>query len=243
MNEDHKCALVTGAGTRLGRALAISLAGQGFTICAHYHTSEAGVASLVESIVSEGGRAKAIKGDLSKPEVAEEIAGSALDEMGRIDLLINNASVWKPTPLDSLSADQFDEILTINLRSHFLLSVRLGLVMKRNGSGHIINILDWSVDRPYADHIPYGIAKAGLAAATKGLARALAPEVRVNAVAPGAVLLPDATDPEQAEAIRRATPLHRIGKPEDVTGAVLYLIEADYATGTTITIDGGRSIR
>ena len=115
--------------------------------------------------------------------------------------------------------------------------------MKRQGSGLIVNMLDWSIDRPYPDYLPYGIAKAGLCAATRGLARALAPEVRVNGIAPGTVLLPDGMEEARAEAIRKAIPLGRTGEPADIAEAVVYLLGAEYATGTILTIDGGRSLR
>jgi pteridine reductase len=151
--------------------------------------------------------------------------------------------LWEATPLATLSAEEVDRALAINLRSPFLLAVRLGRAMKEAGEGVIINVLDWSVDRPYADYLPYGIAKAGLAAATRGLARGLAPEVRVNGVAPGAVLLPEGIDHKEADTIRRAIPLQRIGQPSDVAEAVVYLALAEYVSGTILTIDGGRSVR
>jgi pteridine reductase len=114
--------------------------------------------------------------------------------------------------------------------------------MKTRGGGHILALLDWSLDRPYADRIPYTMAKAGLRAGVFGLARALAPEVRVNAISPGAVLLPEGTDPALRERIRRATPLGRIGQPRDVVDAALYLLRSEFTTGTVLTVDGGRTV-
>ena len=236
-------ALVTGAARRVGREISLTLARKGYQIAAHYHRSETEVATLVDEIISSGGSATPFGADLSEPGGAESLAERVLEFSGPVDLLVNNASLWKPTSLNDLTADEFDRMLAINLRSPFLLALDLGRAMKKCGSGQIINILDWSVGRPYANFLAYGIAKAGLAEATRGLARALAPEVRVNGIAPGAVLLPEETDSEQERAILRAVPLGRIGTPGDVAAAVLYLAEADYATGSILTVDGGRSVR
>jgi NAD(P)-dependent dehydrogenase (short-subunit alcohol dehydrogenase family) len=242
MSQQQKTALITGAGARIGRALALRLAREGYAIGAHYRSSEKAVASLIDEIEARGGHARGFHVDLARPEAADHLAGAALAEWGRIDLLINNASVWTPVSLDALTPEKVDRILAVNLRSPFLLSVRLGRAMVQAGGGGIIHILDAAIDRPRSEYLAYAATKAGLAATTRGLASALAPTVRVNAVAPGPVLLPEATKLEQAEAIRRTVPLARIGKPEDVVGAVLYLLDAPYVTGTTLTVDGGRSI-
>lgn len=238
-----RLALVTGAGRRVGRAIALGLAADGFDLALHYNRSREEVDSLARAVESSGRRAVVFFADLSKGDGPAILSDSVLEAFGRCDLLINNASSWPRTPIDSLSEADFDEALAVNLRSPFLLAVAIARGMRRHGCGLIVNILDWSIERPYPDFIPYGIAKAGLAAATRGLARALAPEVRVNAVAPGTVLLPEGIAPESAEAIRRAIPLGRIGEPGDIVGAIRYLLGAPYVTGTILTVDGGRSLR
>jgi pteridine reductase len=242
MTKTAKTALITGAGARIGRALALRLAREGYEIGAHYRSSQQGVASLIGEIEAGGGSARSFRIDLAQPDAAEELAEQVLTAWDRIDLLINNASVWTPASLETLTSEEMDRILAVNLRSPFLLSTRLGRAMQRTGGGGIIHILDAAIERPRPEYIAYAAAKAGLAATTRGLARLLAPTVRVNAVAPGPVLLPESIAPEQAEAIRRSVPLQRIGKPEDVMEAVVYLLGADYATGTILTVDGGRSI-
>lgn len=243
MSQTGKIALVTGAARRVGREIALRLAGAGMSVAVHANTSSRAAQALVEEIRGAGGNARAYTFDLATPDGAESLARAVLRDEARIDLLVNNASTWARTPLADLDAEQFDRTIAVNLRSPFLLATKLGLEMKRRGGGLIVNMLDWSVDRPYPDYVPYGVAKAGLLAATRGLARALAPEVRVNGVAPGTVLLPEGMDEDRAEAIRKAIPLGRVGNPLDVADAVIYLLGADYVTGTILTVDGGRSLR
>lgn len=240
---DGKVGLVTGAARRVGRAIALRLAREGMAVAIHYHRSRDEAESLLREIVDAGGVARAFAADLAAPGGPAELARSVLSSFGRVHLLVNSASIWLRTPVLALDPEEFDRTVAVNLRSPFLLAALLGRSMKENGEGLIVNVLDWSIDRPYPDYIPYGITKAGLAAATRGLARALAPEVRVNAVAPGAVLLPEGTDAEEAEAARRATALRRIGDPADVAEAVVYFLRAPFTTGATLVVDGGRSLR
>ncbi len=227
----------------MGRAIVLGLASDGFELALHFHRSRDEIDRLIGQIDGLGGRAIAYPADLALRGGAGKLAESVLADFGRCDLLVNNASSWPRTPIDSLTEEDFDETIAVNLRAPFLLAVACGRAMRSHGGGLIVNMLDWSIDRPYPDFIPYGIAKAGLAAATRGLARALAPEVRVNAIAPGTVLLPEGIVPERAEAIRRAIPLGRVGAPEDVLGAIRYLVDAPYVTGAILTVDGGRSLR
>jgi len=240
---ERSTALVTGAGTRVGRRIAQVLSREGFDLAIHYHSSRAEALDLAREIRAAGKVARVYRADLSRRGSAERLAAAVLRNQSPVALLVNSASVWIRTPIGRTPAEAFDRLMAINLRSPFILSVILGGAMKRRGAGVIINLLDWSLDRPYPDYVAYGITKAGLAAATRGLARALAPEVRVNAVAPGAVLLPRGIRRARADAIRRAVPLGRIGSPDDVAEAIAYLARAPYATGTILTIDGGRSTR
>lgn len=238
-----KVALVTGAGARVGRRIALRLAESGFAVAAHYHTSGSGAAEVVREIRSGGGAAESYRTDFSLVDGAGKLADAVRADFGRIDLLVNSASLWEKTPLAELTETQFDRLMTVNLRSPFFLSLAVGRLMKEQGEGLIVNLLDWSIERPYPGYVPYGMTKAALAAATRGLARALAPEVRVNAVSPGAVLLPEGIGPAESEEIRAAIPMKRIGSPDDVAEAILYLLRAAYVTGTILTVDGGRSLR
>ena len=180
--------------------------------------------------------------DLGRPETIAPLVDEVETRMGPVAVLVLSAAIYPREPLANIAADSFETTLRINLISPFLLAHALGMRMKARGNGRILALLDWSLDRPYADRIPYTVAKAGLRAGILGLARALAPEVRCNALAPGAVLLPEGTDPALEERIRRAALLRELGTPADVVEAALYLLRADFVTGTILTVDGGRTI-
>jgi NAD(P)-dependent dehydrogenase (short-subunit alcohol dehydrogenase family) len=214
-------------------------------VALHYHRhrdqAEA-LAALLNRHEVGTGRAACFAADLSDPHAKEPLIDQVEREMGPLEVLVLSAAIYPQDPLESVEADRFEETLRVNLVSPFLLARAAGLRMKARGRGTITALLDWSVDRPYADRIPYSIAKAGLRAGVLGLARALAPEVRVNGVALGAVLLPEGTSSELAERIRTAAPLQRIGTPMDAADAVRYLVQAEFVTGTILTVDGGRSV-
>lgn len=243
---DRRLALVTGAGIRLGRAVSEALAARGYRLALHYHHHKAEAGELAKQI--RGSRpdrddsASCFPADLSDPTAAATLAAAVEETMGPVDLLVLSAAIYPRNPLPEITPSSLEETLRVNLTTPFLLARDVGLRMKARGTGAIVGLLDWSVDRPYVDRIPYTIAKAGLRAGLLGLARALAPEVRVNGIALGAVLLPEGTPPELRERIRRAAPLDRIGAPHDVAEGVLYLADAGFVTGTILTIDGGRTV-
>jgi NAD(P)-dependent dehydrogenase (short-subunit alcohol dehydrogenase family) len=245
MAERDPLALVTGAGIRLGRAVSEMLAHHGFRVALHYHRhrdqAEA-LAALLHPNGADLGRAACFAADLADPHAMEPLVDTVEREMGPLEVLVLSAAIYPRDPLEAVEADRLEETLRVNLVSPFLLARTAGLRMKARGRGTITALLDWSVDRPYADRIPYSIAKAGLRAGVLGLARALAPEVRVNGVALGAVLLPEGTGSELQERIRTAAPLQRIGTPMDAADAVRYLVQAEFVTGTILTVDGGRSV-
>ena len=251
MTDRDPLALVTGAGIRLGRAVSELLAQHGFRVALHYHhhreQAEA-LAALLHSrgggtpLRGHGGRAACFAADLSDPHAMDPLVDTVEREMGPLEVLVLSAAIYPRDPLEGVNPDRVEETLRVNLVSPFLLAHAVGLRMKARGRGSITALLDWSMDRPYADRIPYSIAKAGLRAGMLGLARALAPEVRVNGVALGAVLLPEGTSSELQERIRTAAPLQRIGTPMDAADAVLYLVQAEFVTGTILTVDGGRSV-
>jgi pteridine reductase len=255
MQMQGRLALVTGAGIRLGRALAEGAADRGMRLALHYHrhgreaeelaarvrASRAGLAHP-SSPAAASPQALCFPADLSRPEEAEALAETVESAMSGIDVLLLSAAVYPREPLEGITATALEETLRVNLVSPFLLAREIGLRMRARGGGRIVALLDWSLDRPYVDRIPYTIAKAGLRAAVHGLARALAPEVLVNAVAPGAILLAEGTSEAYRERVRAATPLGRLGEAQDVVRAAFHLAESDFVTGTVLVVDGGRSV-
>jgi NAD(P)-dependent dehydrogenase (short-subunit alcohol dehydrogenase family) len=232
-------ALVTGAAVRVGREIALELGRAGAHLLLHYRDSEAEARATAAEIRAGGAECTLVRGDLSDPAVVDRIAA----ECRAADLLVNSASIFPRTPLPDLTPRVFDEIMATNLRAPFFLARTIGLAMKERGRGAIVNVADWAALRPYPGYLPYCISKAGLVAATKGLARALAPEVRVNTVAPGPVLLPEDLSAKERRRVLDATPLGREGTPGDVARAVRFLAEgSDFITGAFLTVDGGRLI-
>jgi pteridine reductase len=237
-----RTALVTGAARRIGRAIARGLATRGARIAVHYGRSAADAAALVDEIRGAGGTAEAFAADLADPGAVLALAARVEAELGPVDVLVNNASVFYATPLDTLGERELDDNLAINLKAPYLLSLRLGRAMRTRGAGKIVNIGDAGATHPYRDYLPYCISKAGVVALTEGMARALAPAVQVNCVAPGPILLPQGASAADEAGILARTPLARFGGPDAVAAAVIYLVENDFVTGTTLVVDGGRSL-
>ncbi len=238
-----KVALVTGSAVRLGKAIALALAEQGIHIILQYRTSEKEARVAAAQIRRKKVHAHLLQCDLSNSREVERLARQAPALLGRVDILVNNASEFFSTPISSVTEAEWDRFLDVNLKAPFLLSRSLGMEMVKRGGGKIINITDVSAFRPWADFIPYSVSKAGLVTLTQGLAKALAPRVQVNAIAPGTILPPvTGWTSRQRERTLRSIPLKRFGAPEDIVRAVLFLIESDYITGTVIPVDGGKSI-
>jgi pteridine reductase len=237
-----RVALVTGAGQRVGRAIALALAARGMKVAIHYHESAAGAAETAELARRAGGEGWTVGADLRTAAEAERVVRDTAAHFGTLDALVNSAAIMLRTPVHDVTPAQWDEIMAINLRAPFFAARAAAAVMGTRG-GAIVNIADLAGMEAWPQYVPHGISKAGVLQMTRALARTLAPHVRVNAVAPGAVLLP--TDWTDADAARLAgtTPLGRIGTPGDVAQAVCYLLEADYVTGDTLIVDGGRHIR
>jgi pteridine reductase len=238
-----KVALVTGAARRVGKAIALALARRGAHVAISYNRSAGEARQTVQEIEACGVRSLAVRGDIRRGAEVDAIVTEVMADFGRIDILVNNASNYYKTPFDSLTEEQWDDLVGTNLKGTFLVAKRVGDEMLRAGSGKIINLADWAGFRPYKDYIPYCVAKAGVIALTTALAKTLAPNVQVNAIAPGPVLLPEDFDDSVREAVIRATPLHRVGTPEDIAQTVVFLVEgSDFITGATIVVDGGRLI-
>jgi NAD(P)-dependent dehydrogenase (short-subunit alcohol dehydrogenase family) len=236
-------ALVTGAAKRVGRVIALELAGRGANIVVHYHTSRSEAEATVAAIEAHGVQAFALGADLGQTAEVERLAAEAEARSGGVSILVNNASNYFRVPFDELDETVWDASLDVNLKAPFFLAWHLGRAMRGRGMGHIVNLADWSGERPYNDYLPYCVSKAGIICLTKALAKALAPTVQVNAVAPGPVMLPADMGEAERQAVVRATPLKRIGTPEDVARCVRFLVEeASFSTGALFLVDGGRLI-
>jgi pteridine reductase len=237
-----RVALVTGAGRRVGRAIAIALGARGMRVAVHFNGSADGARETAALIQKGGSEAQTLPGDLRDPSVPVSLVRAIIDRFGALDVLVNSAAVMERTPFGDVTAGQWDAMFALNLRAPFLLSQAAAPELARR-EGAIVNIADLAAFESWPAYIPHGITKAGVVQMTRSLAQVLAPRVRVNAVAPGAVLLPDDWDEASRNRIIETTPLRRLGSPDDVARAVIYLIEADYVTGDTLLVDGGRHVR
>lgn len=240
---ENKVVLVTGGARRIGAAIARGVHAAGASVLIHYHGSETEAADLARTLEkTRAGSAAVVKADLLDREAPAALVGRAEDDFGGLDVLINNASTFYATPMGSIGEEQWRDLVGTNLRAPLFLA-QAAAPLLRSRQGAIINLVDIHARRPLRDHPVYCAAKAGLSALTLSLARDLAPDVRVNAVAPGAILWPEAEeDLESREKILRQTCLGRAGDPSDIVQCVMYLVTADYVTGQIIAVDGGRSI-
>jgi len=208
----------------------------------HYSTSEKGARQTADEIVAGGSDARTLPGDLTDPATGPRLIEHTHKVFGGLDVLINSAAVMLRTPVGEVLVEDWDAMFALNLRAPFFLSQAAARVMEKHG-GAIVNIADLAAFETWRGYVPHAITKAGVVQMTRSLAHALAPKIRVNAVAPGPVLLPEGWTQEQADKLISTTPLGRLGRPEDVAQAVLYLLNADYVTGETIIVDGGRHVR
>lgn len=237
-----KIALVTGGGRRVGRALAMALAARDAVVAVHYKESASGAREAVSEIARNGGRAQAFSADLTQSSGPESLIDKVVAAFGRLDVLVNSAAIMQRTPFGDIEAEEWDRIFALNLRAPFFLS-QAAAPHLRSARGAIVNIADLAAFETWPAYIPHGLSKGGVVQMTRALARILAPEVRVNGIAPGTVLLPDGFSESGAAHLTDTTPLKRSGSPEDVASAMLFLLDADYITGETIIVDGGRHIR
>jgi NAD(P)-dependent dehydrogenase (short-subunit alcohol dehydrogenase family) len=241
MNLTGIWAIVTGAGRRIGRAIAVALAERGADIVVHCHRSPGEAETTASHVRALGRRALAIAADQCDWSAVERACREAWELTGGIDILVNNAAIYRRTPLATVSERDWDELLDTDLKGPFAFARFLGPRMKQRGRGKIISIADVGAERVWPGYIPYCIAKAGLVAMTRGLAKALAPEVQVNAIAPGTILWPEDFDEARKEHVLKGVPMGRVGSAGDVARAVCFLVESgDYITGAVLPVDGGR---
>lgn len=243
MHLENRTALVTGSAVRLGRAIALGLAGEGMRVIVHHHSSAEAAAEVVEEIRRTGGEAVALRADLADHRQVERLAEEAEAAFGGVDVLVNNASVFPEAGLSEVDEAIWDHTLAVNLKAPFFLTQRLGARMRERGEGVIVNLADLAGIQSWAGYAAHGVSKAGLVHLTRVAARALAPEVRVVAIAPGTVLPPEGLPEETIAELARRIPLGNSGTPGDVVDAVLYLLRARFVTGEVHLVDGGRHLR
>lgn len=242
MNLQGKIALVTGGAKRVGKAIVRALAARGCKLVVHYHTSQIAAEETVRELLASGHEALALQADITQEEEVDRMIAAALAHFGRIDILVNNAAVFFRTPIETLTVEDWERTIEVNLNGTFMCAHKLGLRMKEWGWGHIINIADVAGQRPWADYIPYSVSKACVITFTQGLAMELAPEVMVNAIVPGPVLFQDDTPPEVQQREIEKTLVKRAGTPEEVAETVAFVAESDYSTGSLFHVDGGRAL-
>jgi len=237
-------ALVTGAAKRIGAAIAAGLHEAGANVAIHYFSSSPEADALsAELNARRPGSAITVQADLRECRELERLIGAVVEQTQRLDVLVNNASSFYPTPLGSITEGQWEDLMGSNLKAPLFLS-QAALPHLRETCGVIVNIVDVHSQRPLRNHPVYGVAKAGLAMLTRSLAKDLGPDIRVNGVSPGAILWPESGMPERIqESIIREIALKRPGQPSDVAAAVVYFVrDAPYVTGQILAVDGGRSV-
>ena len=242
MDLNGKAALVTGGAHRLGRAFAIGLARAGADVLVDYHSSADAAAETVAEIRKLGRRAAAIRADVSRGDDVKRLVGACADEFGRLDVLVNSASLFEASPLEQVSDDDWDRSLGVNLKGPFMLSRDAAPLLRQDGGGLIVNVADLSAFQPWPSYVAHAVSKAGLVHLTRVLARALAPDIRANCIAPGTVLPPPEYTESESDPAGARRVVGRKGGPEDVVRALLYFVDADFVTGEVAVVDGGRML-
>jgi len=238
-HEPQRVALVTGGAIRVGRAISLGLAGRGFDLVVTYRSSEGPARALREEVTALGRRCEVVQVDLGEVAAAGAVVTAARDAFGRLDVLVNSAASFDSRPLLDVDAEAWDRVMGLNVRAPHLL-VRAAGELLRESHGCVVNIVDISAFQAWTDYPHHAVSKAALAHLTRVQARALAPHVRVNAIAPGAVLPPDDWSEERWAALADGAPLQTVGSPDDVVEAVLFFVDAGFVTGQILAIDGGR---
>ena len=244
MDPKGKIALITG-GTRIGKTVAELLAKRGCDLVLSYRTSGSAAEETVERAQRLGVRAAAVQADLTSEADILRLIREVERLFNRLDVLVNMASVYRKVPFEKLDRRAWEENLASDLESAYQLCVQVAPLMRRGGSGRIVNFSDWTAasGRPrYKQYLPYYVGKHGVLALTEVLALELAPNILVNAIAPGPILAPPDLSPEAEDEVRKATPLGRWGGAEEIAKTVLFLIETDFVTGECIRVDGGRHL-
>jgi pteridine reductase len=240
---DYPVALVTGGAARVGAVVSRTLAASGYRVAIHANQSLDRAANLVKELHAAGHEAAAFGADLRDEDATRAMIDRARRHFGQLDLLVNNAATWSPTELDTTAADDLRRFFEVNTVSTFVCCQQAGLHMaEQTSGGSIVNIGDWATARPYRDYGAYFVSKGAIPTMTRMFAVELAPRVRVNAILPGPVLMPDDLPKSVRERAIQGTLVERAGRPENIADAVLFLAKNDFVTGVCLPVDGGRSI-
>jgi pteridine reductase len=243
---EKRVALVTGAGRRVGNGIARYLAAQGYRVALHANASLAAAEQTARELTAAGGEAIAVAADLADQAATRAMIAQVHQHFGRLDALVNNAAIWISKPLEAVTPDDLRRHFEINTLGTFVCSQQAGLVMAAQADGGaIVNVGDWAIERPYRDYVAYFAAKGSIPTLTRALAVELGlrnPRVRVNAVLPGPVLLPEGLSAQERKAIVSATLAGREGTVDELARAILFLLENSFVTGVCLPVDGGRSI-
>jgi pteridine reductase len=237
-----RVALVTGGGRRVGQALALALARRGMHLAIHYNSSADGAHATAAQARALGVKAELFQSNLEDAAAAKELPAEVARRFGRLDVLVNSAGIMPQATVEETTPELWDHTMAVNLKSYFF-TVQGALSHLRQAKGKIVNLADVGGLEPWPRYTAHCVSKAGVVMLTKTLALALAPDITVNAIAPGAVLPPEEWTDAAREHLAKTTPLKRLGSPGDVAGALVYLLEADYVTGEVLVVDGGRLIR
>lgn len=244
-------AIVTGGAVRIGRAIAMELGRHGMNVLLHYGHSQQAAEETRSELQAFGGRAELVQADFTNPvTAAKTVCQRAVDVFGGADVLINSAAIFEAATLEDTSEELWDQHFAINLKTPFFLCQQFARQFRNRGSGDgstaangaMINIVDWRAARPDAGFLAYSLTKSGLVSLTQGLAKSLGPGIRVNAIAPGAILPAPGSDPAEFEERGQRNPLKRTGNPQQITDAVLYLLQAEFVTGEVLTVSGGEQL-
>jgi pteridine reductase len=243
MNLAGKTALVTGGARRVGRELTIALSRAGANVVVNYHNSAAEADQLVAELTASGVNASSCQADVSRSEHIRALIDHVSDRHGQLDILVNSASRFESAPFADIEEADWRRVLDVNLTGPFLLcQAALPLLRAGSGTANIVNIVDLSALQPWPSYAHHAVSKAGLLHLTKVMARALAPKIRVNAIAPGTVLPPDGYDGTAGDGTSDRRVVGPMGSPEDVVKALFYLIENEFVTGQALVVDGGRML-
>ena len=242
MELDGRVAIVTGGAVRLGKALALALAQEGVRLGLHYNASAGPAEQAVAEIKSLGSDGLAVQADLSQSSQAQKVIERTAAHFGRLDILVNSAAIFEPAGVGQTTEALWDTHFAINLKAPFFLSQAFAAYVGKDRPAHIVNIADWRGLRPDTNYLAYSLTKAGLLSMTEGLALALAPNIQVNAIAPGAILPPPGKDQAYLDRLVQAIPVRRVGSPAEIVRALLYLLESDFVTGETVFVTGGEHL-
>ena len=240
----RRVALVTGGAKRLGRATVLELAALGADVAIHARTSGREARALAALVRKKGRRAVVLEADLADPVACAGLVPAVVAALGRIDVLVTNAALFEPTDPASGDVASWDRLMDVNARATYVLTAEAGRRMREAGGGCVVHLACASAASPWPSFLPYSASKAAVVALTKGFAKALAPTVRVNAVAPGPILPAEGSTPARDRAAIDATILRRWGRPADIVAAIRYLVvDAPFVTGAVIPVDGGRHLK